>query len=72
MFYSSSMKHHIMCLKKLLIVNLLASIQLLIFLNSLFKSSEIPLKPVASIKKNVSSANRIEKSSSDDLEKAFM
>ena len=65
MFYSYSIV--LVC-----IVNLFALSQILIFYNSVFKILDIFSKFVPSMKTDVSSANNIENSRSDYLEKSFM
>ena len=53
------------------IVNLFALSHILTFSNSVFKILDIFSKCVPSMKTDVSSANNIENSRSDDLEKSF-
>ena len=54
------------------IVNLFALSHILTFSNSVFKILDIFSKFGPSMKTDVSSANNIENSRSDDLEKSFM
>ena len=71
MYYSCSMKHPIVSFLRI-IVNLLALSHILTFSNSVFKIIDIFSKFVPSMRTDVASANNIENSRSDDLEKSFM
>ena len=70
-FDSGAMEHHIVS-KKILRVNLFDLSHASTFSNSLFMSFMILLYAVPSMNTLVSSANSIENSKSDDLEKSLI
>ena len=72
MFDSGAMEHHIVSLKKILRVNLFDLSHVSTFSKSLFMSFMILLYAFPLMKTLVSSANSIENSKSDDLEKSLI